>query len=77
VKYIRDNKRLQYVGQRIKKLRQSQNITQNQLAFEAGISTNQLGRIERGELNTGVSTLFAIADALNMEINELFIFEDL
>lgn len=75
MKYLRDNMRLQYLGRRIRELRLSQNITQNQLAFEAGISKNQLGRIERGEINTGISTLFAIADALNVEVKDIFIFD--
>ena len=75
MKYLRNEKALKKLGERIKHLRVSQNTSQSQLAFEAGIPLNQVGRIERGEINVGVSTLFAIAKALDLEIKEFFNFE--
>jgi transcriptional regulator with XRE-family HTH domain len=75
VKYLRNEKALKKLGERIRDLRVSQNTSQGQLAFEAGIPLNQVGRIERGEINVGVSTLFAIAKTLNLEVKEIFDFE--
>ena len=47
-------------------------VSQAQLAFEAGISREQLGRIESGKINTRVSNIFAIAKALNVELKDVF-----
>jgi len=74
VKYFRDEKFLKKLGGRIKALRQSQNMSQSQLAFEAEVPINQIGRIERGEINAGICTLNALAKAFGVEINELFSF---
>jgi transcriptional regulator with XRE-family HTH domain len=71
VKYTRNTKFIKQVGQQIKKLRLSQGISQNQLAFESGLPINQIGRIERGEVNTSISHIFAIAEALGMSPFEL------
>ena len=74
MKYIRDDKSVKKLGKRIKKLRMEQKVSQLQLAFEAGISREQLGRIESGKINTSVSNIFAIAKALNLPAQELFNF---
>lgn len=75
MKYLRNEKALKKLGKRIRQLRLAQNTSQSQLAFEAGIPLNQVGRIERGEINVGVCTLFAIASALDLDIKEVFEFE--
>jgi len=71
VKYNRDSKYLKLLGKRIKSIREDQEISQAQLAFESGVRINQIGRIERGEINTGISTLLAISEALDIQITEL------
>lgn len=38
------------------------------------IPISQIGRIERGEINTTISTVNAIAKALNIETKNLFDF---
>ena len=60
------------VGKTIRKNRKKQSITQSQLAFEAGIPREQVGRIERGEVNTTLRTLNSIAKALDIQIIDLF-----
>lgn len=70
--YIRHDKGLVLLGKRIKEIRRQQKISQDQLAFESGVSKNQISRIERGEINTGISTLFVLAEILNVPIKELF-----
>ena len=74
--YLRDEEGIKLVGEKIKAFRIKQNVSQSQLAFEANIPTNQLGRIERGEINSGISTILAIAKALNVLPKELFDFEN-
>jgi len=44
------------------------------LANDADIPLSQVGKIERGEVNTTISTVFALATALNLETSELFSF---
>jgi transcriptional regulator with XRE-family HTH domain len=60
------------IGQIVRNNRKSQVISQSQLAFEAGIPREQIGRIERGEINTTIRTLNSIAKALNVSIDEFF-----
>lgn len=70
----KDEKLLKLLGKRIKFLRKKEKISQAQLAFEAGMPRLQVSRIERGAINTGVLTLVAIAEALNVQPKELFNF---
>ena len=44
------------------------------LSNEANIEYRQLGRIERGEINTSVISLLNLADALNTEVVDFFKF---
>jgi len=66
---------LKAVGKKIKQLREKQNISQTQLAFECGISQVQVSRIETGEINTTIGTLSLIAKALDVGLDELFKFK--
>ena len=53
----------------------SKKISQEILAYSADIPISQVGRIERGEINTTISTIKVIANALNIPLKELFDFE--
>jgi transcriptional regulator with XRE-family HTH domain len=59
------------VGARIRELRIEANLSQEQLAYEADVPLSQIGRIERGENNPTVSTLYVIAEALKVELKHL------
>lgn len=61
------------VGGNVKKLREVAALSQFELAVEAGIPKNQVGRIERDEINTSIFVLKKIADALKIEITEIFL----
>lgn len=71
MKYQRNNTAILLIGKRIKALRINQGISQSQLAFECGIRINQIGRIERGEINTSITAVFAIAKALHIKPHDL------
>ncbi len=73
--YQRNDNAIKLFGKRIKKLRTSQGISQSQLAFECGIRINQIGRIERGEINTSITSIFALAKALYIKPHDLINFE--
>ena len=62
---------LKNIGVNIRKIRLQQNLSQAQLAFEIKTSTKQIQRIENGEINTGVITLFKIAEAMNVKVEKL------
>lgn len=59
------------VGKRLVKVRESQKITQEKLQELTGFDTRQIGRIERAETNASISSIKAIADALNVKMGDL------
>ena len=71
---VKNEALLRAFGKNLRKLREENGLTQEALANDADIPINQIGRIERGEINTTISTANAIAKALGMELSELFKF---
>ncbi len=63
------------IGKRIKKLRQENKMSQEQLALEAGIDRSYVGQIERFEKNVTVVTLQKIAKSLGLTLNEFLDFD--
>ena len=63
---------LRGLGEEIRERRQRRNLTQEALAFEAGVHPNVVGRLERGIYNPTVMILFAIALKLNTSLQDLF-----
>jgi len=59
------------LGARIRELRLQQEMSQEDLANEADIPLSQIGRIERGENNPTISSLYVIATALNVDLKQL------
>jgi transcriptional regulator with XRE-family HTH domain len=55
----------------LKRLREERRISQEQLAFEAGITTSALSRIERGLNNPRWTTIKRIIQALDVSAIEL------
>ena len=49
------------VGDNVRRLRQERGLTQEQLAFEAGLDLTYLGGIERGRRNPSLEVLARIA----------------
>jgi transcriptional regulator with XRE-family HTH domain len=60
------------VGEKIRARRLQLSLSQEMLSFDANIPKNQIGRIERGEISTSITTLQKICNVLKMEIKELF-----
>jgi transcriptional regulator with XRE-family HTH domain len=65
----------QKFGEKIRELRQSKGLSQEELAFRAGVHRNYLGGIERGERNPALDNMAAIAKALGVDLSELLRFE--
>lgn len=70
----RNLKKLKAFGSNIRKIRNSKELTQEQLADLAGVSENTIATLETGKLNTTVATCFDIAKALGIAVTELFDF---
>lgn len=62
------------LGARIKELRKSKNITQEQLVELIGSDTNNLSRIENGKKFLSAEKLTKIAYALKVDVKDLFDF---
>lgn len=62
------------LGLKIRVERQKKKISQEKLAELADLNRNFVGMIERGETNVTVKNLEAIANALGLDIKELFNF---
>lgn len=69
---VRDIELLVMFGENLKNARLARNFTQEYLAEEAGISQVQVARIEKGRLNTSISTAYALMKALKAEAHEFF-----
>lgn len=59
-------------GERVRDLRKSQGLSQEELAFKADLHRTYIGMIERAEKNITLVNVEKIANALNVGIKELF-----
>ena len=56
-------------GKRIQELRRDRGMTQTQLAEYVGISSDNLGRIERGQQGVSIDLLIELADFFAVSMN--------
>lgn len=75
MKYSRHEAGIKKFGQRLKELRMQKGFSQEQLAWETGLEFSQINRIENGIINTSISNIFIIAEALKVEPIELLRFK--
>ena len=71
---IKNTELIKALGTRIRELRIEAGLSQEALSNEAEIPLSQIGRIERGETNPTISTLFVICKALGIELKDLLDF---
>ena len=71
----RKKKTRKKLGKKIKELRKQNNISQDQLAFESGLSRQYISYLESGFKSPTIDTLLSIADALNVKVKDLLDFE--
>ncbi len=62
----------QALGQAIRDARKAKDLTLKQMARRTGLSVSLLSQIERAESSASISSLFRIANALNMRMSQLF-----
>lgn len=63
-------------GINLRKVRESKNMSMQTLAYTVNVEYSQISRIERGIINTSIGLIFEIAIALDVNIKELFDFEN-
>ena len=62
------------IGKRLKELRRSKQLSQEQLAEKADINAKYLSRMERGTENPTLDMLIKLSNALEVEMWEMFDF---
>lgn len=60
------------LGQKIRRIRNGQNLTLEKLALEADLSYSQVSRIELGKINASAFILYRICRVLKINWGELF-----
>lgn len=64
---------LKQFGERVRDLRKAQGLSQEELAEKADLHYTYIGGVERGERNLSLKSIERIANALKMDIRELFV----
>lgn len=75
--YSKDNpfqRERKILGEKIKTLRESTKMTQEDLADKAHINVSYLAKIENGYVNTTVRYLIKLSRGLNVKVQSLFDF---
>ena len=60
------------IGTRIRKLRESKDLTQDNMAIDLGITAGAYAKIERGETDPSATRLLKIAEILEVDITVFF-----
>lgn len=59
-------------GKKVRQLRLERGLTQEALGDKCGLDLTYIGRIERGEQNSSLMVIGAIAKGLGVSLEELF-----
>lgn len=61
------------ISKKIRLERTKINLSQEELAFRAGVNKNTIWKIETGQVSPQIDTLEKIANALGMDLNALIL----
>lgn len=59
-------------GQRVRVLREQNNLSQEELSFQTGFHRTYIGMVERGERNISLANIAVFAKVFELTISELF-----
>ncbi len=62
-------------GKRLRSLREEKNLTMLDLSSRIPMESSSLRRIEKGRTNTSLKTIYKLAKALEVPMQELFMFD--
>lgn len=71
-KFNRDEDLLKRIGANVRKYRKLKALTIAQLSYKSGLGTTSIYEVEHGKVNSNVTTIQKIADALEITPGELF-----
>ncbi len=69
---MRKKKILVAFGDKVRELRKEKGISQEELSYKADLHRTYIGMIERAEKNLTLTNIEKIANALSIEIKDLF-----
>lgn len=72
---VKNKALVKILGEKIREFRIKKGFSQEELANEADIPLSQIGRIERGEINPTISSIYVIAQALGTDLKTLLDFK--
>ena len=72
---LKNKKLIISFGMHVRKLREEKKYSMRHLADLADVNYTQISKIETGKINTTISTAYALAKALDINIDELFKFK--
>jgi transcriptional regulator with XRE-family HTH domain len=58
-------------GEKVRKFREDKGLSQEELAFRAGLHRTYIGMIERGEKNITLRNIEKVANALEVKVEDL------
>lgn len=61
-----------YIGRKIKEYRTKKNLTQKELGKKIGVGHTTVSAYEKGTITLNMNTLFAIGEALDIKVDDLF-----
>jgi transcriptional regulator with XRE-family HTH domain len=62
-------------GKNLRKIRLSKKVSMQTLAYTINVEYSQISRIELGKINTSISTVYEIAEALDVTLQLFFDFK--
>jgi len=62
---------LEDLGTRIKEIRLKQNMNEGEFADKLGLNREDVGKMEAGQLDLKITTLFKISNSMDVEMSEL------
>jgi|GEM_PF-1177574 len=67
---------LKSFGDRVRTFRKKRGFTQSKLSDAAGVTIEQISKIERGKSRTRIETAYRIATGLGVDVHELYVFDE-
>jgi transcriptional regulator with XRE-family HTH domain len=64
-------------GEKVRLVRMTKGLSQEELGHLCGLHRTYIGQVERAEKNISLNNISKIANTLDMEVKELFEFNDL
>ena len=71
---IRDQKLINRFGVHVRALRKERGLTMTELSYKTGVEYRQISNIETGKVNCTLSTINALAKALDIPLAQLMDF---